>query len=106
MAKATTGLGTTDGTKFVLPSLSMATEDLLGAVLALTPEQRERLAEEIQVSVAHDRGHDPAQVSPDAELTAQLDRRIEALDRGEAKTVTLADAQASVMRRLASVSKK
>ena len=74
--------------------------------MALTPEQRERLAEEITVSVAHDRGHDSAQLFPEPELTEQLDRRIAALDRGEAKTVSLADANASVMRRLAGVSKK
>jgi len=38
--------------------------------------------------------------------TAELDCRIAALDRGEAKTVTLEEAKASVMRRLASVSER
>lgn len=84
----------------------MVNKDLLGAALALSPEQRERLAEEIQVSVAHDRGHDSMSMSPDPELTAELDRRIAALDRGEAKTVSLEEAEARVMRRLASVSNR
>ena len=83
----------------------MDNKDLLGAALALTPDQRERLAEEIQVSVAHDRGRDAdAALTPDPELTAELDRRLVALDRGEAGTVTLQEAEARVMRRLARVS--
>lgn len=83
----------------------MGGDDILGAALALTPEQRERLAEEIEVSVAHDRGHDSAAVASDPDLSAELDRRIASLDRGEAKTVTLAEAEARVMRRLADVSR-
>jgi putative addiction module component (TIGR02574 family) len=83
----------------------MALEDLLGAALALTPEQRERLADEILVSVAHDRGHDDhaAALEPDPELTAELEHRLAALDRGEAKTVSLEEARARVAQRLASV---
>lgn len=84
----------------------MGSEDLLGAAMALTPEQRERLAEELLVSVAHDRGVDAADIDPDPELTAELDRRLAALDRGEAGTVSLEEAKARVLGRLDTVSKK
>lgn len=77
----------------------MGIEDLLGAALELTPEQRERLADEIMVSVAHDRGRDWAVVDPDPTLTAELERRLAALDRGEATTVSLDEAKARVARR-------
>jgi len=81
----------------------MGLEDLLGAALTLTPEQRERLADEIMLSVAHERGHDSAVLVPDPELTAELERRLAALDRGEATTVSLDEAQERINRRLASI---
>lgn len=87
----------------VLEYRFMGLEDLLGAALVLTPEQRERLADEILLSVAHDRGHDAALADPDPELTAELERRLAALDRGEAKTVSLDEARERIARRLASI---
>jgi putative addiction module component (TIGR02574 family) len=81
----------------------MGIDDLLGAALALSPDQRERLADEILVSVAHDRGRDVAFADSDPELTAELERRLAALDRGEATTVSLEEAKARVARRLASI---
>jgi putative addiction module component (TIGR02574 family) len=80
----------------------MGPEDLLAAALSLTPEQRERLADELLLSVAHDRGHDATAIDPDPELTAELERRLAALDRGEAKTVSLEQAMVRVAQRLAS----
>lgn len=83
----------------------MARKDLLEAVLGWTPEPIQERAEGSPTDVTNDRGHDSMVMMPDLELTAELDRRIAALDRGEAKTVSLEEAEARVMRRLASVSK-
>jgi len=85
----------------------MGLEDLLGAALELPVEARARLVHEIQLSIVED-AHADESVTPvqgadrDPELTAELQRRLDALRRGEAKTLSRAEMKLQLARRRAS----
>lgn len=87
----------------------MGLEDLLGAALELPVEARARLVHEIQLSIVED-AHAGGSVTPshgedadcDPELTAELRRRLDTLQRGEAQTLSRAEMKLQLARRRAS----
>lgn len=53
-----------------------------------------------------ERGVDDGTAELDSQLTAELDRRLAALDRGEAVAIPLEEVRARVLGRLATLTKK